>query len=209
MRLALGWSQVDSRLINNFNNLMYEDDLILITKASRSVVRNIKFFLSVHSKLTGQNPNSSKSTVYFPSWFNKRLVSWMSNVLSFNVWSFPFTYLGITISPRKLSIQNFGSIVSKVQIIISLWKHFHILHAGRVVLIKSVLMSIPSYTLAVYEIPDTSLVQIAKFARSFLWFKGNNRSGFSRISWKRATLEKSDGRLAIGNLRNLKKCFSY
>ena len=56
----------DIRLLNNFNHLMYADDLILITEASRLAAKNIKFCVSIYSQLTSQNPNTSKSVIYFP-----------------------------------------------------------------------------------------------------------------------------------------------
>lgn len=56
----------DTRLSHNFNHLMYVGDLVLITKASRSVARNVKLCLSIYSDLTGQNPNRNKSTIFFP-----------------------------------------------------------------------------------------------------------------------------------------------
>lgn len=38
----------DNRLSQNFNHLMHADDLILVSKASRIVARNIKFCLSIY-----------------------------------------------------------------------------------------------------------------------------------------------------------------
>lgn len=45
----------------NFNHIMYADDLILITLASRRATHNINLCLSIYSNLTGQRPNLSKS----------------------------------------------------------------------------------------------------------------------------------------------------
>ena len=48
----------DPRLRYNFNHLIYADDLILVSKATKRVGGNIKVCLSVYSNLTGQNPIS-------------------------------------------------------------------------------------------------------------------------------------------------------
>lgn len=57
---------------SNFNHLIYDDDLVLIIRASRLAERNINHCLDIYGQLISQYLNVSKSTVYFPSWFNKR-----------------------------------------------------------------------------------------------------------------------------------------
>ena len=80
----------DNRLQHNFNHLMYADDLLLITKASRTVARNIRFTFSLYSNLTGQKPNLNKSYVFFPKWLNQKLARGISNALGFKIGSFLF-----------------------------------------------------------------------------------------------------------------------
>lgn len=48
-------------LRQNFNHLMYADDLILVTIASRKVARFVKLCLQIYGQLTGQVANSAKS----------------------------------------------------------------------------------------------------------------------------------------------------
>lgn len=43
----------------NFNHLMFVDDLVLVTRASRWAAQNIKLCLSIYAQLTGQNSNFS------------------------------------------------------------------------------------------------------------------------------------------------------
>lgn len=47
----------DSWLDRKFNHLMFADDLILVTRASKQVARNCNLCIDIYSKLTGQNPN--------------------------------------------------------------------------------------------------------------------------------------------------------
>lgn len=87
-------------LRTNFNHLMYADDLILITQATRKYDRNINLCFSIYEWLTSQRANKIKSEIYFPSRFNCRLGRSICNILSFNPGSFLLTYLGILISPK-------------------------------------------------------------------------------------------------------------
>lgn len=70
------------------------------------------------------------------------------------------------------------------------------------ILINSVLLSVPSYTLAVYYMPELVLDQITRIARNFLCHKDGNRSDLPLVSWNISTLGKLEGELAIRNLRH-------
>lgn len=104
----------DLNLSYKFNHLMYADDLVIITKASRSAARNIKLCLEIYTSLTGQNANSSKSTIYLPSWFNSRVTRSIIAILNFPLASFPLTYLGVLISPYKLNTSYFKPMVDRI-----------------------------------------------------------------------------------------------
>lgn len=63
----------DCNLRSNFSHLMFADDLVLVSYASRCATHNIKILLSIYAQLTGQSLNPSKSQTYFPFRFNKRV----------------------------------------------------------------------------------------------------------------------------------------
>lgn len=102
-------------MILGFNAGMYapEFDLILISNASRKVAHNINLCFSIYEKLMGKCANNAKYEVFFPGHFNKRLSSNISGILYFKVGAFPFTYLGILITPKKLAISQVSSILNK------------------------------------------------------------------------------------------------
>lgn len=54
-------------LNHNFNHLMYADDLILVTTATRQATRNINYYLAKYTYLTSQRPNISKFQIFFPA----------------------------------------------------------------------------------------------------------------------------------------------
>lgn len=72
--------------------------------------------------------------------------------------------------------------ISTLQRLTSFWKQFHITYARRVILINSVLLTIPSYGLAVYHMPDTFLDLIIKIDRNvFFWNNDGNGSGLRLV----------------------------
>lgn len=84
-------SRFNLAISHDSNHLMFVDDLLLITKASRKTARNCLMCLNIYHSITGQKPNLNKLAVYFPSWCNKKLSNSISHILGINQGSFPFS----------------------------------------------------------------------------------------------------------------------
>lgn len=179
---VLDWNAILDTLIN----------MIFPDRASRALAKNWKLFLDIYRNLTGQRTNLTKSTIHLPNWCNRRITSAIKSILAMNLGSFPFKYLGALISPRRLLVHQCHYLVNRVVSCINSWNHSKISKAGRAVLINSSLLSIPSYILSCYFVLDSTLDDISKLARKFLWNKGNT------------TLAKTKGGLGIMNLKNVK-----
>lgn len=128
---------------------MFVDDLILVTKASHKTARNRLMCLNIYQTLTNQKPNLNKSAIYFPSSSYKKLSNYISHILGMNLGSFPFTYLGIPISLKRLLISQLNALTSKVQNSIHSWNHASISTASQVILLNSSIFSLPNYFLSV------------------------------------------------------------
>lgn len=64
---------------------------------------------------------------------------------------------------------------------------------GRVTLIKSILIVVPSYFLEAYPIPKSILENISELARKFFLAKEGDGSGIPLIALNRTTLGKPRG----------------
>lgn len=203
MNRALSMNMIpgfDCNLRSNFNHLLFADDLILITRATRSVARNIIVCLAVYSRLTGQCANLSKSQVFLPSWFNSRVASSICSILDLPLSTFPLLYLGILISPKKLSVQSFSPMIDKIKSLCARWKTLKLSSAAKSILINSSILSIPTYYLSAYPVPDSVLQEITKVVRDFFWYKGGNGKGIHSVAWSCVTNNKSEGGLGHRNL---------
>lgn len=124
-----------------------------------------------------------------------------SSILNFKIGNFPFTYLGIMISPKRLSLNLFRPMVSYISNTIAVWNHNSISKASRVILINSFNLSVPLYYLSSYLLLDNILGSIPRQVRNFLWVYSGNRSSIYLVSWNIATLDKSKRGLGIKNLK--------
>lgn len=146
---------------------MFADDLIIITSASRKASRNCLLCLNIYQDLTEQKRNLNKSTIFFPSWCNKTIAKSISNIFNIKLGYFPFIYLGIPISPKKLLVNQFNFLTNRVKNTIHAWNHTTISTAARVVLLNSYIFSIPKYYLSIMAIPILSLTISLKWLGLF------------------------------------------
>lgn len=155
--------------------------------------------------MIGQNPNIIKSKIFFPDWFNLRVANSICHILNFKRSDFPFTYLGVLVSPKKLAISHFDNMIKKINKAASGWNNAKISIAGEIILINSSLMAIQSYYLAVYQVSGSSLDKISRSAKKLLWASSNNSSGMPMVSWNNTILDQSNGALGLQNLRLAKQ----
>ncbi|XP_039115766.1 uncharacterized protein LOC120251270 [Dioscorea cayenensis subsp. rotundata] len=187
-------------LAHNFNHLMFTDDLILITRASRSTARNIILCLNLYSSISGQFPNHSKSQIFFPTWCNKHISKRISSILNITSASFPFIYLGILISPNRIAASAFNNMVDRIRRTCNSWSRFHLSPAAKTILINTSLLAVPIYTLSVYPIPDSILNEISRAVRKFFWSRDSNGKGIHNVSWSTINDGKPEGGIGIRNL---------
>jgi hypothetical protein len=87
-----------------------------------------------------------------------------------------------------------------------IWKRINSLRgralskAGKEVMNKSVLQSIPSYVMSVYLIPETTIKEIERMINSFWWGGGSNNGGIKWLARDRMTCPKDFGGLGFRNL---------
>lgn len=62
------------------------------------------------------------------------------------------------------------------------WKLSKLSMAAKTTLINSSLLSIPTFYLLVYPIPESVLLEINKIIRDFLWHKGGKGKGIHAVS---------------------------
>nr|XP_025617990.2 transmembrane 9 superfamily member 7 [Arachis hypogaea] len=101
--------------------------------------------------------------------------------------------------------------IDKVEDKLSLWKAKTLNKAGKLVLIKSVLNSLPIYYLSLYKMPKAVVKKLISLQRRFLWSKENGRNGIPLVKWKVVMAPKKAGGLGIGDavIRNTALLFKW
>jgi hypothetical protein len=124
--------------------LQYADDTILFMEHNKDQARNIKLLLSAFEQMSGLKINFYKSELFY---FGQSKVdeSQYAKLFSCQIGSYPFQYLGIPMHFRKLSNKDWEKIEERIEKKLSSWKGKYLSVRGRLVLINSVLTSLPMF----------------------------------------------------------------
>jgi len=76
-------------------------------------------------------------------------------------------YLGLPLSNVKLNLQAFAPLIAKVDRQLSGWKALLLNHAGRLVLINSVLDGMPAHLMSALLLPTGTIEALDKRRRAF------------------------------------------
>lgn len=105
---------------------------------------NIRKALDVYLRASGQKINDDKSSIYF---FNTPwpIQSRIARILRFQIGSLPLMYLGVPLSLGSQHRSYWQGILDKFWSKVSHWTYRWLSFAGRVVLLKILVQSLPIY----------------------------------------------------------------
>ena len=84
-----------------------------------------------------------------------------------NAGEYPFRYLGIPIHLSQLLNSEWGKVEERFEKNLSCWKTKYLSYGGRLVLLNSVLSSLPIFMMSFFEIPKRVLKNLDHFRLRF------------------------------------------
>ncbi|XP_074310505.1 uncharacterized protein LOC141646531 [Silene latifolia] len=95
----------------------------------------------------------------------------------------PFTYLGVTVSPKRLSVQDCQCLIDKVVDRIRGMGSRKLSYAGRLVLIKAILSTLHCYWARIFILPKIVISKIESICRKYLWHGADHKESPALVSW--------------------------
>ena len=150
------------------NSLQYADDTILFLQNDLLQAAHFKWILACFEKLSGMKINYNKSDLLTLgiSEEDKRA---LARCFCCNIGSFPIKYLGVPLHFNKLKREDIQPIVDKLMNRVAGWKGKLLSSAGKLILLRSCLSSIPIYLLSVIKFPKWAIENINSHMANFLW----------------------------------------
>nr|GEU60022.1 RNA-directed DNA polymerase, eukaryota [Tanacetum cinerariifolium] len=150
----------------SLSHLFYADDAIFIGKWERANVITIVQMLKCFFMASGLQINIHKSKLMGIGVFNKE-VNAAANIIGCATFSSPFTYLGVKVGMSFSRRKYWDEVIGKISARLSKWKIKTLSIGGRLMLIKSVLTSLPLYHMLLYKAPLGVLHDLETLRRKF------------------------------------------
>ncbi|XP_057746515.1 uncharacterized protein LOC130965771 [Arachis stenosperma] len=162
--LLVGWDDIE------LSHLQFVDGTLLFCPPEEETVRNYKRLLRCFEIMSGLSINFEKFR-WIPVNCSQEWTSRMCQMLGCQEAALPVRYLGISLGANPRLVKTWKPVIDKVEEKLSLWKAKVLSKAGKLVLIKSVINSLPIYYLRLYKMPNTVARRIISLQRRFFWGK--------------------------------------
>jgi hypothetical protein len=178
------------------SHLQYADDTLCIGEATVDNIWTLKAILRGFELASGLKVNFWKSCLMglnVPLGF----MEWACNFLNCKRGSFPFYYLGLPVGANPRRGSTWEPVVERLRSRLRSWGNRYVSLGGRIMLINSVLNSIPIFYLSYLKMRNGVIKKIVRIQREFLWggIKGGKK--ISWVKWKDVCLPRGQGGLGV------------
>lgn len=182
-------------------HLQFADDTLMFLDGGTSCFMGAKRVLECFQLLSGMKINFSKSTLHGYN-LSDSCMNYGAGLLGCKVGSVYFKYLGAVVKKSPRSINFWKPLVDKIRLKLEAFEAEHISIAGRIVLLKAVLDSIPIYWLNLYKIPVAVINSIERLRRDFFWGHSNGKpKKIHLLHWDRVCASKQHGGHGLSRIK--------
>lgn len=141
-----------SRRGPGISHLFFTDHLILFCKANRKNVLCLQQVLQSFCLFFGHRVNYKETKVFFSNNVHNNVSEMLCTILGYTKMDDLGIYLGVTLFHNRVGIETFQLILDKVLQRLNGWEATKLSLAGRLTLVKSVLLAIPNYFMSMDKI---------------------------------------------------------
>eukprot|EP00253_Pinus_taeda_P009858 PITA_09858 len=188
--------------VKEINHAQFADDTLLLGGASINSASSFKKELDIYKEASGSKINYSKSTIYGWNCSANNLAD-IARLLEMKIcqdWE-SFKYLGIPIFRSIPKVSHWIPLLDKLKLRRHAWGASWLNTAGKIILIKSVLTSMPLFQHSILLAPKTFLSKMDGMLRRFLWEGGkNNERRLHLVNWDTIKRPYIEGGLQMRDL---------
>ncbi|XP_058734020.1 uncharacterized protein LOC131605711 [Vicia villosa] len=124
--------------------------------------------VNTFSASTGLMINPNKCRVYCGG-MDRDAKETMSQASGFEEGKLPMKYLGVPITCKRLTINQYMPLIEKIVHRLKHWIVNLLSYSGRIMLVKSVILAIAQYWMKCIPLPQTVIDKIDRLCRTFIW----------------------------------------
>jgi hypothetical protein len=176
--------------------LQYADDTIIFMEHDLEKALNMKLIICIFVQLSGLKINFHKSEI-FCFGRAKDLQDEYRILFDCEIGSLPFRYLGIPIHFRRLANAEWKIIEDRFKKKLSSWIGKLFFYGDRLILINSILTSLPMFMLSFFKIPKGVRKRLDFFRSRFFWQSDGHKKKYRLIKWNIICRHNDQGSLGI------------
>ncbi|KAJ4765712.1 RNA-directed DNA polymerase (reverse transcriptase)-related family protein [Rhynchospora pubera] len=180
---------------------IYADDLVLMGDTDESEVLVFTTLLQQFAMASGLRINPQKSGLWFSRICDRLEITRVKTVWNAKQVEGEEMYLGMMISQAGDLKRNGRMVLDRIRNKLAGWKSHMLSQAGRLVMIKAVLMALPVYAVSLEMFPKRVIREINSLLAKFLWGKTNQDRYLSFIAWHKVCKPLELGGLGIKDLQ--------
>jgi hypothetical protein len=147
--------------------LQYADDTVIFMD-NLEKAKNMKLLLCAFEQLSGLKIDFHKSELFCYGVAKANQFEY-AQIFGCDLGTYPFKYLGIPMHHRKLMNKDWKYVEERFQKKLNCWRSKLLSVGGRLVLLNSVLSSLPMFILSFFELPKGVLKKLDYFRSWFFW----------------------------------------
>lgn len=186
----------------SLTHLCFADDLMVFVEGTKISIEGALAVFEGFTKWSGLSISIEKSTVYMVGVSVEDRRSILVN-FPFAEGTLPVRYLGLPLMTQAMGKQDYMPLVERVRSKISGWTCRFLSYAGRLQLVKAVLMSIVNFWVTVFRLPSKCIKEIEQLCASFLWTGPDLKHTGAKVAWRDICKLKSEGGLGIRALKEV------
>ena len=162
--------------------LQYADDTLLFMSHDLKKALNMKLILCIFEQLSGLRINFHKSEI-FCFGRAREMEDHYRSLFGCEIGKFPFKYLGIPIHFRKLRNGEWKPVEDRFEKKLASWAGKLLSYGDRLILINSVLTSLPMFMLSFFTVPRGVQKRMNIFRSRFFWQSDGHKKKYRLAKW--------------------------
>ena len=182
------------------SHLQYADDTLCIGEASIENLWTLKALLRGFEMVSGLKVNFHKSCLMGVN-ISANYLEMASTFLNCRVGSVPFMYLWLSVGENPNKMSTWEPVLERISTKLNSWGNKYISLGGRIVLLNSVLNSIPIFYLSFLKMPAKVIKKVEGIQRRFLWGGVGGPKKIWWVKWRKVCQPKSQEGLGVRDIK--------
>ncbi|KAJ9541035.1 LOW QUALITY PROTEIN: hypothetical protein OSB04_027541 [Centaurea solstitialis] len=204
-RISIHFSSIFIVYGTTVSHLQYADDVVFFGKWKSVNFRNLLKILVCFQELSGLKINVRKSRLFGLGVTEEDVRRWATSA-GCGFGKLPFLYLGLPVGASMKRLDHWKEALDKIQKRLESWKSRFVSFGGRLMLVKSVLGSLPLYFFSMFRAPSGVIKECERLRCRFFWGGGGGegvQKGKVWVKWTNTLKNYKKGGLNIGSLESM------